>query len=91
MSSKGVGSSSREDVTDSYKYKEKSREEREVMLKALRMCNNQFTSYLLNEKFEDIRFELMLLDDIVIGMPFTVIRSGFIFQGKNIPFSLGSL
>lgn len=72
MSTKAIGSSNREDVTDSYKYQEKSSEEREVMLKALRLCKNQFARYLLNEKFEDIRFELVLLDDIIIGEPFMV-------------------
>ena len=72
LSTKAPDSPSRVDITDNYKYQEKSPEERDVMLKALRLCKNLFTSYYLNEKFEDIRFELVLLDDILIGMPFAV-------------------
>ncbi|KAI1284879.1 Annulin [Halotydeus destructor] len=89
ISTKAIGSSEREDVTDNYKHEEKSTEEREVMLKALRLCKNLFTSYYLNEKFEDIRFELVLIDDIVIGSPFTIHlkmknKSGKVYSVHNL-------
>jgi hypothetical protein len=42
------------------------------MIKALRMAKSQYSRYYLNEKFEDIKFEFLLLDDVVIGKSFTV-------------------
>lgn len=45
-------------------------EEREVVLKALRQCENLFSRYYLNEALEDVRFDFQLRDDIVIGQPF---------------------
>lgn len=45
-------------------------EERDVMLKALRQCENIFSRFYLNENFEDIKFDFQLRDDIVIGSPF---------------------
>ena len=49
-----------------------TREEREVMLRALRQSGNVFSRYYLNDEFEDVNFDFQLLDDIVIGSPFTV-------------------
>lgn len=49
-----------------------SKEEREVMLRALRQCKDVFSRYYLNDDLEDIQFEFSLLDDIVIGEPFNV-------------------
>ena len=51
-----------------------TREEREVMLRALRQSGNVFSRYYLNDEFEDVNFDFQLLDDIVIGSPFTVSR-----------------
>ena len=45
-------------------------EEREVVLKALRQCENLYSRYYLNEALEDVRFDFQLRDDIVIGSPF---------------------
>lgn len=42
------------------------------MLRALRQCKNAFSRYYLNDDLEDVQFEFTLLDDIVIGEPFTV-------------------
>jgi annulin len=72
MSTKAVGSSDRIDVTSEYKFKESTPEEREVMLKALKTCKNIFSRYYLNAKFNEIRFDLILIDDIVIGESFRV-------------------
>ncbi|KAJ8865859.1 hypothetical protein PR048_033382 [Dryococelus australis] len=71
ISTKGVGSWKREDITDNYKYPEKSDEERAAMLKALRQSASLFSRYYLNEDFNDIQFNFELRDDIVIGSPFT--------------------
>lgn len=49
-----------------------TREEREVMLRALRQSGNVFSRYYLNDEFEDVTFDFQLLDDIVIGSPFNV-------------------
>lgn len=49
-----------------------TREEREVMLRALRQSGNVFSRYYLNDEFEDVTFDFQLLDDIVIGFPFNV-------------------
>ncbi|KFM78740.1 Annulin, partial [Stegodyphus mimosarum] len=72
ISTKAIGSYDREDITNEYKYSEQSAEEREVMLRALRQCGNVFSRYYLNDEFEDVQFDLQLLDDIVIGSPFSV-------------------
>lgn len=68
---KAVGKDVYEDITHSYKYPEKTTEEREMMLRALRKSENIFSRYYLNEEFNDIYFELDLHDDIKIGQPFT--------------------
>lgn len=72
LTTKSIASDVREDITDNYKYEELSREERDVFLKALRTSKSQFSRYYLNEKFEDIKFDFLLLDDVLIGKPFTV-------------------
>ncbi|XP_047738590.1 annulin isoform X2 [Hyalella azteca] len=72
LSTKAVGRYVREDITDQYKHNEDSTEERNVMRDALRRCENVFARYYLNEEIEDIEFDLLLLDDIVIGQPFTI-------------------
>lgn len=72
ISTKALGEFVREDLTSEYKYGERSKEEREVMLRALRQCRNSFSRYYLNDELEDIEFDFTLLDDIVIGSPFTV-------------------
>lgn len=60
------------DLTSNYKHKESSKAERESMTKALRMAKSYFSRFLLNEKFEDIRFEMMQIDDRLIGDSFKV-------------------
>ena len=72
ISTKSVGSNSREDITESYKQREKSNEERDVMEKVLKRSDSVFARYYLREKFADVKFKLLLLDDIIIGQPFTV-------------------
>ncbi|XP_031778774.1 annulin isoform X3 [Nasonia vitripennis] len=73
ISTKAVGRWEREDITHSYKYPEKSSEERAAMLKALRQSESLFSRYYLNEEFNDIVFNFELRDDIVIGQPFSVV------------------
>ncbi|XP_077542339.1 annulin-like isoform X2 [Haemaphysalis longicornis] len=72
ISTKAVGRFDREDITDSYKHPEHTKEERDTMLKALRKCNHAYSRYYLNDELEDISFDFGLIDDIVIGSPFTV-------------------
>ncbi|KAG9508704.1 hypothetical protein GZH46_02794, partial [Fragariocoptes setiger] len=72
---KAVGTQYREDITGRYKYPEKTHEEREVMLKALRLAKNNFSRYIINEMFGNVKFELQLPDDVVIGESFrTILR-----------------
>ncbi|XP_063866292.1 annulin-like isoform X1 [Scylla paramamosain] len=71
LSTKAVGRYGREDVTHLYKYEEASKEERDVMKKALRLCENTFARYYLNEEFEEVEFDFKMNDDIMIGQPFT--------------------
>ncbi|XP_063983287.1 annulin isoform X2 [Diachasmimorpha longicaudata] len=73
ISTKAVGSWTREDITHMYKYPEKSDDEREAMLKALRQSESLFSRYYLNEEFNDVMFNFELQDDIIIGQPFSVI------------------
>lgn len=61
-----------EEITGSYKYPEKTGEERNTMLRALRQSGNLFSRYYLNEEFNDIHFDFELHDDIKIGQPFNV-------------------
>ncbi|KAK3873095.1 hypothetical protein Pcinc_021851 [Petrolisthes cinctipes] len=71
VSTKAVGKNAREDVTHLYKYTEASSEERNVMKNALRLCENNFARYYLNQHFEDVEFDFKLNDDIIIGQPFS--------------------
>ncbi|XP_011505871.1 PREDICTED: annulin isoform X2 [Ceratosolen solmsi marchali] len=73
ISTKAVGSWEREDITHMYKYSEKSEDERDAMLKALRQSESLFSRYYLNEEFNDILFNFELRDDIIIGQPFSVV------------------
>lgn len=73
ISTKAPGRFEREDITSSYKFPEKSSEERTTMLKALRQSENLFSRYYLNEDFNDIHFNFELRDDIKIGQPFDVV------------------
>ncbi|KOX78769.1 Annulin [Melipona quadrifasciata] len=70
ISTKAVGRWAREDITHTYKYPEKSEEERAAMLKALRQSQSLFSRYYLNEEFNEITFAFELRDDIIIGQPF---------------------
>lgn len=72
ISTKAPGKFERLDITETYKHAEESNEERETMLKALRQSNNMFSRYYLNEDFNDIHFNFLLLDDIKIGESFDV-------------------
>ncbi|XP_068902625.1 annulin isoform X2 [Tenebrio molitor] len=72
ISTKAPGRFDREDITSSYKYPEKSHEERTTMLRALRQSENLFSRYYLNEDFNDVHFNFELRDDIKIGQPFDV-------------------
>ncbi|XP_073988155.1 transglutaminase [Rhodnius prolixus] len=72
ISTKAVGSYEREDLTDQYKYREKSREERLTMLKALRTSEHLNSRYYLNESFNDVKFEFQLQDDITIGNSYSI-------------------
>ncbi|XP_055541423.1 annulin-like isoform X2 [Wyeomyia smithii] len=73
ISTKAVGKWEREDITSSYKFAEKSQEERDTMLKALKQANSAFSRYYLNEDFNEIYFNFELRDDIKIGESFSVI------------------
>lgn len=80
VSTKAVGRYMREDVTHLYKYAEESKEERNVMRNALRMCENVFARYYLNEELEDVEFDFQLNDDIIIGQPF---KSSVMIHNKS--------
>lgn len=62
-----------QDITNLYKYPERTREERATMEKALRKSESIFARYYLNETFNDITFDFELRDDIKIGQDFTVV------------------
>ncbi|XP_054723069.1 annulin-like [Uloborus diversus] len=72
ISTKAIGKFEREDITSNYKHSESSKEEREVMLRALRQCKDAFSRYYLNDDLEDVQFEFTLLEDIILGQPFAV-------------------
>ncbi|GAB6029803.1 hypothetical protein CHUAL_005515 [Chamberlinius hualienensis] len=73
ISTKAVGSYEREDLTNDYKFPERSEEERVVMLNALRQSSSLYSRYYLNDNFEDVEFNFILKDDIVIGESFKVV------------------
>lgn len=62
-----------QDITNLYKYPERTREERLTMEKALRKSESIFARYYLNDAFNDVIFEFELRDDIKIGQDFTVV------------------
>ncbi|CAH0748849.1 unnamed protein product [Diatraea saccharalis] len=73
ISTKAIGRMEREDITDLYKYPERTLEERSTMEKALRRSGNIFARYYLNDAFNDVVFDFELRDDIKIGQQFTVV------------------
>ncbi|ALC38660.1 Tg [Drosophila busckii] len=73
ISTKAVLKWEREDITDSYKYAERSEEERSYMLKALKQSRHAFSRYYLNDNFNEVQFELQLKDDIKVGESFSVV------------------
>ncbi|XP_031617392.1 annulin isoform X1 [Contarinia nasturtii] len=73
ISTKAVGRFDREDITSTYKFAEKTQDERDTMLKALKQANSAFSRFYLNEEFNDIHFSFNLLDDIIIGETFVVL------------------
>lgn len=62
-----------QDITNEYKYPERTRQERETMEKALRKSESIFARYYLNDAFNDVQFDFELRDDIKIGQDFTVV------------------
>lgn len=73
ISTKAIGKMEREDITDTYKYPERTREERMTMEKALRKSESIFARYYLNDAFNDVEFDFELRDDIKIGQDFNVV------------------
>ncbi|XP_044595670.1 LOW QUALITY PROTEIN: annulin-like [Cotesia glomerata] len=73
ISTKAVGIWGREDLTQDYKYPETSNKEREAMLKALQQSESIFSRYYLNEQFNDIIFDFKLIDNVLVGDPFSVV------------------
>lgn len=73
ISTKAIGRWEREDITRSYKFEEKTQDERVTMLKALKQANSAFSRYYLNEEFNEVQFELILNDDVKIGEGFRVV------------------
>ncbi|CAN8024179.1 unnamed protein product [Ixodes persulcatus] len=72
ISTKAVGCWDREDLTDSYKQPERTKEERDVVLKALRESNHAYSRYYLNEDLEDVSFDFERLEDVMIGSDFVI-------------------
>ncbi|XP_042143346.1 annulin-like [Ixodes scapularis] len=70
ISTKAVGCWDREDLTDSYKQPERTKEERDVVLKALRESNHAYSRYYLNVDLEDVSFDFDRLEDVMIGSDF---------------------
>ena len=91
ISTKAELKDKRVDITANYKHKENSKLEREGMLKALKMTKNYFSRYYLNEKFEDVRFELLPIEDRLIGKPFQVLYCTWSISSQlNFKFYLRS-
>lgn len=67
ISTKAVGSWDREDITSNYKFLEGTQAERRTMVGVLKQTNNFFSRYYLNEEFNEVQFQLNLLDSVVIG------------------------
>ncbi|XP_039763506.1 annulin-like isoform X1 [Pararge aegeria] len=73
ISTKAIGRMEREDITNLYKYPERTREERDTMEKALRKSESIFARYYLNDAFNEVTFDFELRDDIKIGQDFNVV------------------
>ncbi|XP_055916971.1 annulin isoform X2 [Eupeodes corollae] len=73
ISTKAVGKWTREDITNTYKFEEKTEEERNTMVKALKQSRHAFSRYYLNDNFNEVEFDMQLKDDIKIGENFTVV------------------
>lgn len=91
ISTKAVLKWEREDITDTYKYEEKTDEERNIMLKALKQSGHAFSRYYLNDSFNDVEFDMSLKDDIKIGESFTVIVKITNKSKDNIHVASGQL
>lgn len=91
ISTKAVLKWEREDITDTYKYEEKTDEERNIMLKALKQSGHAFSRYYLNDSFNDVEFDMSLKDDIKIGENFTVIVKITNKSKDNIHVASGQL
>lgn len=75
ISTKAVLQWERDDITSSYKYAEKTEEERNVTLKALKQSRHAFSRYYLNDTFNEVEFDMQLNDDIKVGESFTIVLS----------------
>ncbi|XP_030383755.1 annulin isoform X2 [Scaptodrosophila lebanonensis] len=73
ISTKAVLKWEREDITQSYKYEERTEEERNTMVKALKQARHAFSRYYLNDNFNEVEFDMELKDDIKVGENFTVV------------------
>lgn len=72
ISTKAVGAWKREDVTHEYKFEEGTREERDVVLKALRENNHAYARYYLNDDMDDLSFSIEPVKDVLIGSSIVV-------------------
>ncbi|XP_053694559.1 annulin-like [Sabethes cyaneus] len=73
ISTKAVGSWEREDITNVYKFEERSCDERITMMKALKQTGSQLARLYMNEEFHDIDFKVDIRNDVKIGEPFTIV------------------
>ncbi|XP_017060319.2 LOW QUALITY PROTEIN: annulin-like [Drosophila ficusphila] len=73
ISTKAVLKFEREDVTDNYKFAERSKEERNALAKVLKELNNSLSRFHLNSNFNEVEFDLQLEDDINMGENFKVV------------------
>ncbi|XP_058120389.1 annulin-like [Anopheles ziemanni] len=82
ISTKAVGVDEREDITKNYKCGEQSTEEKQTMLRALKLGKSCLTKHYLklargkdqsNAKNDDVKFELQLNDYARFGESFTVL------------------
>lgn len=69
-----------QDITNLYKYPERTQEERLTMEKALRKSESIFARYYLNDAFNDVIFDFELRDDIKIGQDFTVVSIKTLYE-----------
>ncbi|XP_037957829.1 annulin isoform X2 [Teleopsis dalmanni] len=91
ISTKSVLKWDRVDITDTYKYEEKSDEERNIMLKALKQARHAFSRYYLNDSFNEVEFDMQLKDDIKIGESFTVVLKVSNKSKEKTHFASGQL